>query len=102
LTNRTDKPVYIGGLGIPLVFDNIMNGKKLDQAYAECSFYDPYIGEDAGYVQVVHLNGMGPVLLVVPEGHTPFEAYKPILDRRDRTTRQRPVTERPNTPRHNL
>ena len=86
LTNRTDKPVHIGGLGIPLVFNNIMNGKKLDQAYAECSFYDPYIGEDAGYVQVVHLNGLGPVLLVVPEGHTPFEAYKPILDRRDRTT----------------
>ena len=86
LTNRTAKPVHIGGLGIPLVFNNIMNGKKLDQAYAECSFYDPYIGEDAGYVQVVHLNGLGPVLLVVPEGHTPFEAYKPILDRRDRTT----------------
>ena len=86
LTNRTNKPVHIGGLGIPLVFNNIMNGKKLDQAYAECSFYDPYIGEDAGYVQVVHLNGLGPVLLVVPEGHTPFEAYKPILDRRDRTT----------------
>jgi hypothetical protein len=86
LTNRTDQLVHIGGLGIPLVFNNIMNGKKLDQAYAQCSFYDPYIGEDAGYVQVVHLNGSGPVLLVVPEGHTPFEAYKPILDRRDRTT----------------
>ena len=53
------------------MFNNITNGKKLDQAYAECSFYDPYIGEDAGYVQVVHLNGVGPVLLSPSEGHTP-------------------------------
>jgi Family of unknown function (DUF5695) len=85
LTNRSDKPVHIGGLGIPMVFNNIMNGKTLEQAYSECSFYDPYIGEDAGYLQVVRLTGKGPVLLVVPEGHTPFEAYKPILDRRSRT-----------------
>ncbi len=71
LTNRTDKPIHIGGLGIPLVFNNIMNGKKLDQTYAECSFYDPYIGEDAGYVQVVHLNG------VVPSCSSPRKATHP-------------------------
>ncbi|HYK35747.1 DUF5695 domain-containing protein [Alloacidobacterium sp.] len=82
LTNRSDKPVHIGGLGIPMIFNNIMNGRTLEQAYAKCSFYDPYIGEDAGYLQVVPLTGTGPVLLVVPDGHTPFEAYKPILDHR--------------------
>src|SRR6185312_4400111 len=46
----------------------------------DCSFYDPYIGEDAGYLQVTRFNGHGPALLVIPDGHTPFEAYKPILN----------------------
>jgi hypothetical protein len=82
LTNRSGKAVHIGGLGIPMVFNNIMNGKTLEQAYAKCSFYDPYIGENAGYLQVVPLTGVGPALLVIPEGRTPFEAYKPILDHR--------------------
>jgi hypothetical protein len=86
LTNTAATPVEIGGLGIPMVFNNIMNGRTLDQAYRTCSFYDPYIGEDAGYLQVTPLSGTGPVLLVVPDGHTPFEAWKPILDRRNHQT----------------
>ena len=53
------------------------------QAHAVCSFYDPYIGEDAGYLQVTRLSGHGPALLVVPDGKTPFEAYNPILDKPD-------------------
>ncbi|HMJ23892.1 MAG TPA: DUF5695 domain-containing protein, partial [Terriglobales bacterium] len=52
-----------------------------DQAHAVCSFYDPYIGEDAGYLQVTRLTGHGPALLVVPDGKTPLEAYNPILDK---------------------
>ncbi|MGD0890495.1 MAG: DUF5695 domain-containing protein [Terracidiphilus sp.] len=86
VTNTGVVPVEVGGVGIPMVFNNIMNGRTLDQSYRTCSFYDPYIGEDAGYVQVIRLNGVGPVLLVVPDGHTPFEEWKPILDRRDRET----------------
>ena len=35
---------------------------------------------DAGYLQVVRLNGEGPVLLVLPHEKTPFEAYRPLLD----------------------
>lgn len=86
LTNSSSNPIEIGGLGIPMVFNNIMNGRTLEQAYSLCSFYDPYIGEDAGYVQVSQLRGTGPVLLIVPDGHTPFEAWKPILDHRNRDT----------------
>jgi hypothetical protein len=82
LKNKTDKPVEIGALGIPMIFNNVMNHRSLEQAHAICSFYDPYIGEDAGYLQVTRLSGHGPALLVVPEGRTPFEAYKPILNRR--------------------
>ena len=82
LTNKSSAPVEIGALGIPLVFNNVLNNRKLDDAHAVCSFYDPYIGEDAGYLQVTRLSGHGPALLVVPDGHTPFEAYNPILSPR--------------------
>ncbi|HKK43975.1 MAG TPA: DUF5695 domain-containing protein, partial [Balneolaceae bacterium] len=79
LKNTSDEPVQIGGLGIPMVFNNILTGRKLPEAHAKCSFYDPYIGRDAGYVQVTRLNGHGPALVVVPENKTPLEAYKPLL-----------------------
>lgn len=80
LTNTSNQPIKIGALGIPMIFDNIITDRTLDQAHAICSFYDPYIGEDSGYLQVTRFNGHGPALLVVPDGHTPFEAYKPILN----------------------
>jgi len=80
LKNKTAAPVEIGALGIPMIFNNVLNDRSLEQAHALCSFYDPYIGEDAGYLQVTRLNGHGPALLVVPEGKTPFEACKPILN----------------------
>lgn len=81
LENTSDKPVEVGGLGIPLVFNNILHERDLEEAHAKCSFYDPYIGRDAGYLQVTRLNGKGPALIVVPEKgtETPFEAYKPLL-----------------------
>ena len=81
LTNKSAKPVQVGALGIPMIFNNVLNERSLDQAHAICSFYDPYIGEDAGYLQVTRLSGHGPALVVVPDGRTPFEAYNPILDR---------------------
>jgi len=80
LKNKASQPVQIGGLGIPMVFNNILTGRSLPEAHAKCSFYDPYIGEGAGYLQVTRLNGEGPALLVIPDGKTPFEAYKPILN----------------------
>ena len=85
LENSSDGPVEIGSLGIPMIFNNILQDKSLEKAHAECSFYDPYIGQDAGYVQVTRLHGKGPVLLVIPLGDTPLEAYNPLLD--DRTPR---------------
>ena len=79
LKNKTREPVQVGALGIPMVFNNVLNDRSLEEAHAKCSFYDPYIGEDAGYLQVTRLNGHGPALLVLPDGKTPFEAYGPIL-----------------------
>jgi len=82
LKNKTAEPVQVGALGIPMVFNNVINNRSLDQAHMLCSFYDPYIGEDAGYLQVTRLSGHGPALVVVPDGKTPFEAYNPILPAR--------------------
>jgi hypothetical protein len=63
-----------------MVFNNVLSDRSLDQAHAAGVFYDPYVGMDAGYLQVTRLNGHGPALLVVPDGRTPFEAYSPILN----------------------
>src|SRR6185437_10981787 len=40
LTNTGAQPVQIGALGIPMVFNNVLTGRTLDQAHAVCSFYD--------------------------------------------------------------
>jgi hypothetical protein len=80
LTNTSADDVEIGALGMPLVFDNILEGRTLDQAHTHASFADPSIANDAGYVQVTRLNGHGPALLVLPEGRTPLEAWRPLLD----------------------
>ncbi len=86
LSNPGKTAVEIGGLGLPMIFDNIISDRTLDQAHEQASFYDPYVGKDAGYLQVTRLNGKGPNLLVLPEKNTPFELYKPILDRRNKAT----------------
>lgn len=78
LKNRTGRPVQIGALGLPMIFNNIITRRSLEQAHEVCSFFDPYIGRDAGYLQVTRLSGHGPVLVVVPEDRTPFEAYRPL------------------------
>jgi Family of unknown function (DUF5695) len=76
ITNKSATPVEIGGMGVPMIFNNILTGRNLKEAHEKCSFFDPYIGQDAGYLQVTRLSGLGPALVVVPEGHTPFEAYQ--------------------------
>lgn len=87
IKNKTNQDVEIGALGIPMVFNNILTERTLDEMHHKCSFYDPYIGLDAGYLQVTRLSGHGPTLVVVPEQNAPFEAYKPLLA--DKTPRGR-------------
>lgn len=79
LKNTGSKTVEIGSLGMPMIFNNILQGEELEQAHARNVFYDPYIGKDAGYLQVTRLSGKGPALLVIPYGHSAFEAYNPLL-----------------------
>jgi hypothetical protein len=85
LSNRTSVLVEIGALGIPVVFNNIITGRNLEQAHEICSFFDPAIALDAGYVQVTRLSGRGPALVVVPHGRTPLEGWRPVNDGTRRT-----------------
>ncbi|WP_286773249.1 MULTISPECIES: DUF5695 domain-containing protein [unclassified Sphingomonas] len=78
IVNTSAQPLEIGALGMPMVFDNILTDRSLDEAHSQASFVDPYIGRDAGYLQVTRLNGQGPALLVLPEKGTPLEAYSPL------------------------
>lgn len=80
LINTSARDVEIGALGIPMIFNNLLAGKTLEQTHADNVFFDPYTGADAGYLQVARLSGEKPVMLVVPLGKTPFEAYNPLPD----------------------
>jgi hypothetical protein len=80
ITNTSSAEIEIGALGIPLIFNNILEGKKLEEAHHDNVFADPYIGADAGYMEVNRLNGKGPSLLVLPYKNAPLEAYNPLND----------------------
>lgn len=79
IRNKTSQQVEIGTLGIPMVFNNIISGRELKETHEKCVFVDPYIGQDAGYLQVTRLIGTGPALVVMPESRTPLEGYQ-VLD----------------------
>lgn len=83
LHNPGRRAIEVGALGIPLVFNNVVTGKSLEDAHAINNFADPSIALDAGYVQVTRLDGHGPALVVVPDGKTPFEAWR-VLENQGR------------------
>ncbi|MFT6995163.1 MAG: hypothetical protein ACI9AV_001974 [Sediminicola sp.] len=80
ITNKQTKPIEIGALGIPMIFNNILEGKSLTETHKQNVFFDPYIGMDAGYLEVKRLSGKGTALLILPKENMPFEAYRPLLD----------------------
>ena len=80
ITNTSTKTIEIGALGVPMIFNNILEGKSLNETHAQNVFFDPYIGLDAGYLEVKRLSGNGPALVVLPEKNAAFEAYRPLLD----------------------
>jgi hypothetical protein len=80
ITNNSSEKVEIGSLGIPLIFNNILEGKSLDEAHHDNVFFDPYIGQDAGYLLVNRLHGKGGSMLVLPHQNAGFEAYNPLND----------------------
>ncbi|RDB29286.1 hypothetical protein Hypma_016101 [Hypsizygus marmoreus] len=76
VTNSQTAAVEIGALGIPLEFNNIFTDRTAAQTNEMCSVFDPYIGQDAGYVQVTPLLGTLRPLVVLPVGQSPLEGWR--------------------------
>jgi hypothetical protein len=76
VTNSKAFSVEIGAIGAPLEFNNIFTGRSAVDTNNKCSFYDPYIGADAGYVQVTPLLGTLPALVVLPASKSPLEGWR--------------------------
>ncbi|TFK42072.1 hypothetical protein BDQ12DRAFT_645532 [Crucibulum laeve] len=74
--NSQTVAVEIGALGAPLEFNNIFTDRTAAQTNELCSLFDPYIGQDAGYVQVTPLLGTLPPLVVLPVGKSPLEGWR--------------------------
>ncbi len=80
LINNGTRNLEIGAFGTAMAFNNILTDYTLDDSHEKGVFVDPYIGGDFGYVQVTRLNGSGPVLIIIPEDNTNFEAYPQLKD----------------------
>lgn len=76
LTNSGDGDIEIGSLGFPTECNSIFTNRFAVEIQKKCSLEDPYVGLDAGYLQITPVRGTGPALVITPLGHTPLEAYR--------------------------
>ncbi|CAI7600922.1 unnamed protein product [Penicillium discolor] len=78
LTNKANQTLEIGSLGFPTEFNSIFSNRTAEDMVAKCSLTDPYIGMDAGYLQVNPTSGTGASLIVTPllNTSTPLEAWR--------------------------
>ncbi|KAL3294527.1 hypothetical protein RB213_005436 [Colletotrichum asianum] len=74
VTNSGDEDVEIWALGSAV--NNIFTKRNVSDVNEKCSFMEPYIGQDAGHLRVLPLNGIGPALVITPLYKTPLEAYR--------------------------
>ena len=76
ITNNGNGTVELGSLGLPVIINNIFTDRSAEDTAAKCALADPYIGLDAGYVRVSHLEGTGNALVITPIGAAKFEAWR--------------------------
>ncbi|KAJ5160331.1 uncharacterized protein N7482_007335 [Penicillium canariense] len=78
LTNTGTQSLEIGSLGFPTEFNSIFTSRTAEDMAANCSLTDPYIGMDAGYLQITPTSGTGAALIVTPllNTSTPLEAWR--------------------------
>ncbi|KAJ4292781.1 hypothetical protein N0V90_009444 [Kalmusia sp. IMI 367209] len=75
-TNTGSTSLELGSLGLPIAINNIFTNRLATDTQAKCSFADPYIGLDAGFVRVSPLSGTGNALVITPLGASAFEAWR--------------------------
>ena len=73
---RLSVPFTLTNENITLHELQIFTGRSSTDTNDKCSLFDPYIGQDAGYVQVVPLLGTLPPLVVTPVGTSPLEGWR--------------------------
>ncbi|PYH93437.1 hypothetical protein BO71DRAFT_381593 [Aspergillus ellipticus CBS 707.79] len=84
LTNRNSQPIEIGSLGLPIEFNSIFTDRTAVETLQKCVLVDPFIGLQAGYVQVTRLLGQGPHLVITPlDLDTKFEAWRFLTEDTD-------------------
>lgn len=77
IASKNASTVELGAFGFPIEFNNIFTNRTADETTAKCVLVDPYIGLDAGYLQVTRLTGTGPNMIITPHGNaSKFEAYR--------------------------
>lgn len=76
VTNQNSEAVELGSLGFPIEWNTIFYERTAIETRHTCVLVDPFIGLDAGYVQVTRLLGTGPHLVITPLGETKFEAWR--------------------------
>jgi hypothetical protein len=76
ITNNHNGSVELGSLGLPISINNIFTGRTAVETQDKCALADPYIGLDAGYVRVSHLEGTGNALVITPIGASKLEAWR--------------------------
>ena len=75
-TNTGTTDMELGSVGLPIVINNIFTNRLATDTQAKCSFADPYIGLDAGYVRVSPISGIGDALVIAPLEASQFEAWR--------------------------
>ena len=84
VSNVNSNDIEIGSLGFPIEFNNIFTNRSAVETREKCVLIDPYIGRDAGYVQVTRLLGVGPHLVLTPFGsNTKLEAWRFLQEATD-------------------
>jgi hypothetical protein len=87
LTNiDSTKSIEIGSLGTSMIFNNDWTNLNLSTLAQTCSFTEPYIGLDNGYVKVTKITGTERTLLILSANNQNtgrFEAWRPLSGRDD-------------------
>ncbi len=84
IENSGNEAIEIGSLGMPIEFNNIFTNRTATETTEQCVFVDPYIGLDAGYLQVTRLTGTGPSLVITPlNSYSKFEAWQFLTEPED-------------------
>lgn len=73
ITNVGNTVLEMGGVGMPLAYNNNWIGKDQTGTWTESVVSDPAISLDAGYVITNRLTGEAPTLVTVPMSKSEFD-----------------------------